>query len=443
MAGVPAASADLRRQLGLLDAAAIFVGIILGSGIFVAPAAVAGAAPRPAAGAALWIVGGLVAACGAFCYAECGARLPRTGGFYVFYREAFGAPVAFVGGWAAVLVTYPASIAAIALVLARYLGEVIPLGGMEVVAAAAALVAAGALNAVGVRVGAVAQRVLTGVKLVALALLCAAALLARPSAQPPPAAEGPAVSYAALLAALVVLLWTYDGWSDVTLVSGEIERPGRDLGRAVLLGTAVLVALYVLAQISVGALLGPARAAASDRVVAEAVQAGLGTRAGKLVALLVVVCTFGSVNGTVLTASRLGFAMARDGRLPSWFGGVHPRWGTPAHAITGLVAVALLYVAFAGFRNLLAFFSFSVWIFYGLTAVALVVLRRRGVGEPAAWRAPGGFVAPAVVLATAAGMTTSLMVQDPRRSLAGLVLLLLGFPAYALFKRLGIGRAPG
>ncbi|MBZ5637666.1 MAG: amino acid permease [Acidobacteriia bacterium] len=440
MIGPEAPSEDLRRQLGLVDAAAIYVGIVLGSGIFVAPAAIAGIAPGAAAAAAFWLVGGGIAACGAFCYAECGARLPRTGGFYVFYREAFGAPLAFVGGWAAVLVTYPASIAAIALVLARYFGEVIPLRGMEVPVAASALVAAGALNALGVRVGAGAQRALTGVKLAALALLCAAALLAGTPAPPSPSPIGLGVRPAALLAALVVMLWTYDGWSDVTLVSGELKRPGRDLGRAVLLGTAVLAVLYVLVQLSVGALLDPAHASSSERVVAEAVEAGIGARAGRLVAVLVVVCTFGSINGTVLTASRLGFAMARDGRFPSWFGRVHPRFNTPARSVAGLVVAALLYVVSAGFGNLLAFFSFSVWIFYGLTAAALVVLRRRGVGEPVSWRAPLGPLPPAVVLVTSLGMTASLMYDDPTRSLAGLGLLLLGFPAYALWKRYGTGR---
>jgi basic amino acid/polyamine antiporter, APA family len=433
-------SGDLKRQLHFLDAAAIYVGIVLGSGIFVAPAAVAGVAPGAAAGVGLWLLGGVVAACGAFCYAECGARIPRTGGFYVFYREAFGAPLAFVGGWAAVLVTYPASIAAIALVFARYLGEVIPLHGLEVPVAAAALLAAGALNTLGVRIGAGAQRALTGLKLAALALLCGAALLAKTPAVSHSSPGGVAVPPAALLAALVVLLWTYDGWSDVTLVSGELRRPGRDLGRAVMLGTAILVALYILVQLSVGALLEPGRASASERVVAEAVEAGLGARAGRLVSLLVVVCTFGSINGTVLTSSRLGFAMARDGRFPSWFGRVHPRWGTPARSITGLVAAALVYVVSAGFGNLLAFFSFSVWIFYGLTAVALVALRRRRVGEPVAWRAPLGPAAPAVVLATSVGMTASLMIEDPARSLVGLSLLLLGFPAYALWRRYEVRR---
>ncbi len=434
---------ELRRQLRSLDAAAIFVGIILGSGIFVAPAAVAGVAPGPLAGVALWLLGGLVAACGAFCYAECGARLPRTGGFYVFYREAFGAPTAFVGGFAAVLVTYPASIAAIALVFARYLGEVVPLRGMEVPVAGLALVAAGALNAAGVRIGVLAQRVLTGVKLAVLALLCVAALLAGKPVSTMSVMAMPEVPPAALLGALVVLLWTYDGWSDVTLVSGELEKPGRDLGRAVLAGTAILVALYVLVQLSVGALLDPATAASSERVVADAVQSGLGARAGRLVALLVVVCTFGSINGTVLTASRLGYAMARDRKFPAWFGAIHPRWGTPARSVVGLVAASLVYVASAGFLNLLAFFSFSVWIFYGLTAVALLVLRRRRVGEPVPWRAPGGILPPAVVLATAVAMTVSLMLQDPKRSLMGLGLLLLGFPAYALFRRYGGDRVLG
>ncbi len=430
-----AAAGELRRELGLLDVAAIFVGIVLGSGIFVAPSAVAAAAPSPLAGALLWIAGALVAASGALCYAECGARLPRTGGFYVFYREAFGPSVAFVGGWAAVLVTYPASIAAIALVLARYLGEVVPLGGAEVPAAAAALALAGLLNVAGVRVGAGTQKVLTALKVGALAALCVAAVASprAPAPAAPPAGAGTGV---ALLGALVVLLWTYDGWSDITLAAGEVRDPVRNLGRAVLLGSVTLAALYVLVQVSVATVLSPAAAAGSERVVADAVEAGLGPAAGRLVAVVVVACTFGSIHGAILTASRLGFAMARDGRFPAWFGRVHGAWGTPARATAGLVAAALVYVFAAGFRNLLAFFSFSVWIFYGMTAVALLVLRRRRVGEPLAWRAPGGPVAPAVVLVTAVGMTAGLLLQDPRRSAIGLALLLAGFPAHALWRRL-------
>lgn len=442
--------AELQRRLGLADAAALYVGNILGSGIFVAPAAVAAAAAGAAPGAALWALGGALAGCGALCYAECGARLPRPGGFYVFYREVYGLPVAFVGGWAALLVTYPASIAAIALVFARYVEEAIPgLRAPEAAIAASALLAVGALNAIGVRTAAWAQRLLTGVKAAALAAVCLAAVLASGAAPGPPAgappgpdpASAPAgggpfpAGLAGILAAMVVLLWTYDGWSDLALVAGEVRDPGRNLGRAVLLGTALLVALYAAVQAAVGALLPPDRAAASGRVVAEAVESGLGPGSARMTALLVTLTTFGSIHGIVLASSRLGYAMARDGVFFRWFGAVHPSFGTPARSVAAVAAASVVYVLAAGFRNLLAFFSFGVWIFYALTAAALLVLRRRGAGGPRAWRAPGGLVPPLVVIATGACMSAGLMVENPARSLAGLGLLLAGFPAYVLWRR--------
>ncbi len=432
---------DLPRRLGLIDAASIFVGIILGSGIFVAPAAVAGATTSPGTAVGLWLVGGLITVCGAFCYAECGARLPRTGGFYVFYREVYGDAVAFVGGWVALFVTYPASIAAIALIFAQYLGKAFPAleGTTSGVTAPAVILVAGLLNVVGVRTGAMAQRTFTGVKAAALGALCVAALLAPGASRP--AAEGAggpglAAGWVGLLSALVALLWTYDGWSDVTLVSGEIRDPARNLGRAVLLGTGILVLLYTTVQLAVSVLLAPERAASSAHVLADAAQAGLGPGAGRIVALLVVVSTFGSINGIVLAVSRLGFAMARDGAFVRWFGGIHPRWETPARATAALVMASVFYVFAGTFRNLLEYFSFAVWIFYALTAVALLRLRRWRVGEDAPWKAPGGAIVPAVMLATAVGMTSGLMVQNTRGSLYGLAMLLSGFGVYALWRRL-------
>jgi len=435
-ASVP--SGQLKRQLGLWDAIAIFVGIILGSGIFWTPAQVAGAAPGVLAAAGLWLVGGLVAACGAFCYAECGARLPRTGGFYVFYREVHGELVAFIGGWAALLITYPASIAVIALIFSEYLSEALPFLPEEPkVSAAGAILIAGFLNTVGVRRGAMAQRILTGVKVSAIVMLCVAAL-ATSGGSAGMEKSGSLLTVVGdpkiMLAALVGLLWTYDGWSDVTLVAGEIRRPGRNIGRAVILGTSILVIVYVMVQVSVQTLLPPDEAAASSRVFADAVQSGLGDGAGRAVAILIVVSTLGSINGIVLTASRLGYAMARDGTFLPWFGQVHPRWGTPARSLSVLVAASLFYVFSSDFRKLLFVFSFSVWIFYGLTAVALVVLRKRGVGEPVEWRAPGGWIAPIVVLVTATAMTSGLAYQDPGTAAKSIALLAIGLPVYGAWR---------
>ncbi|HUD72784.1 MAG TPA: amino acid permease, partial [Dongiaceae bacterium] len=445
------------RSLGFLDAAALHVGTIVGSGIFVAPAMVAGAVTTPAAGALFWILGGLIAACGAACYAECGSRLPHAGGFYVTYRTVYGPALAFVGGWVAVVVTYPASTAAIALVFGSYLAEVVPVvQGHETLAAAAAVVASAGLNIAGVPLAAGVQRVLSGTKLLALAAICLAAVIAAgaigggpatgaaaPAAVATASSEGEGGLFgAAIIVALMVMLFTYDGWSDISLIAGEVRDAGRVLGPAVLAASAAIVLVYAAVQWSVMVLLPGGKAASAQRVVADAVMAGLGTGAGRIVALLVAVSAFGSVHSIVLGSSRIGYAMARDGNFFSWLGAVSPRRHTPARSIACLAGVTLIYVFAAGFRNLLALFTFSVWIFYSLTAVALLLLRRRGVGGPGAWRAPGGMTAPLVVIGTGIFMTTGLVRHDPRQSGIGMALLLAGFAVFAVWRRTRGGAAP-
>jgi amino acid transporter len=280
---------------------------------------------------------------------------------------------------------------------------------------------------------------LTAAKVGALGALCLAALCAPRAAvwaREPLEPSALLAGGGALVAALVALLWTYDGWSDVTLVAGEIRDPGRNLGRAVLYGTAILVVLYATVQVAVGTLLPNELAARSERVVAEAVAVGLGAGTGRIVSILVLVCTFGSIGGIVLAASRLGFAMARDGAFLRWFGAVHPRFATPARASWALCGASVFYVFAAEFRNLLNYFSFTVWIFYGLTAIALVLLRRRKVGEGTAYRAPGGLLAPGIVLLTAGAMTSGLAAEDPRGALYGLAMLGAGFAVYLAWRRL-------
>lgn len=424
------------RHLGVADSVALLVGTVVGSGIFVAPAEVARIAPGFAPAAALWLAAGIVAACGALVYAECSTRVPRTGGFFAFQRVAMGEEVAFVGGWSALLVTYPASIAAISLVFASYLGQLVPAAGGKRGAAVAALVGCGLLNVVGLRTGPWTQRILTAVKLAALAVLCAAAVLSAGARPATVSAPGPgAAGFGAILGAFLWLLWAYEGWSNVSLVAGEIRDPGRNMGRTVVLGFAILLALYGGVQMAVLRLLPPDRAAASGRVLAEAVEAGLGPGAGRWVAALVVVSTVGAAHGVILTVSRLAYAMARDGAFFRGFGRWNPHLGAPARAVVAVTALAVAYVFLGGVGDLLAYFSFSVWIFYALSAFSLLILRRRGVGDPGGWRAPGGAVAPVVVLAAAVAMTASVAARDPVRSAVGAVLILAGFPAFLVWKR--------
>lgn len=434
--------ATLERQFGTLDLTALYVGVILGSGIFVAPSAVAKAVPSAWGGAALWLGAGVVSVCGALVYAECGARVPATGGFYVFYRDALGKPVAFLGGWAAFLITYPASIAAIAIIFARYFKELVGVGGPEWLWASGGILIAGTLNVVGMRTGPWTQRILTTFKVGALAFVCAAAIFV-PGAESSPAdtmtiaitrSEG--LSIATVVGAATLLLWTYDGWSNVALVAGETHTPSVTLIRSVLIGTAILVGLYAATQIAVGAVLTPEQVIASKRVVGDAVAAAFGARAGRLVSALVVVSTFGSMAASLLSGSRIGFAMAGDRLLPRVFETVHPRWRTPAVAVIVLTVATVLYALTGTFGQLLNVFSFTVWTFYALTGVCLVIFRHRGTGGVAYGHGVIGWLVVIVLWLTAAGMTLGVVLDDLVSALIGVALLAAGFPLYWVVRRL-------
>lgn len=407
----------LRRQLALWDGIAIYLGIILGSGVFFAPAGVAGAVPSLGGSLLLWLLGGLIAGCGALVYAECGARLPRDGGFFVFYRETLGEGVAFVGGWVALAITYPASVAVIAIILGEYWGQLTGLWvGSPAIPAAMAVALGTLLNLWGVKLSAWSQRVLTSTKVVAVVGLCIAAWVAGAPAAPAsiPTAEQP-LSFAGVLGALVAILWTYSGWSDITMVSGELKQPAKNLGRTVFIGTGSMVVVYALVQAAVESLLPRSVAAGSSHVVAQAVGVAFGTDASRLIALLVVISTFGSLHGTLLVTSRLAYAMALEGVVPKPLGRLSARLGTPAVAAVAVGVAATAYVLISDFRAVLFMFTFAVWLFYGLTTVALLRLRARGVGEPLPWRAPGGWFPPAVMLLTAAAMTAGLLWEPAQR----------------------------
>jgi basic amino acid/polyamine antiporter, APA family len=285
-----------------------------------------------------------------------------------------------------------------------------------------------------VRLSASVQRVLTGGKVLAIVAVILAAVAAAPSATAPVTTVAPTGTFAPLsLAALVAVLWAYDGWSDVTLVAGEVKEPGRNIGRTVLLGSAILVALYGGVQLAVSHVLGGATGS-SENAFTATVERGLGPAAGSAVAWIVLVSTLGALHGVTFAASRIGYAMARDGAFFRAFYRVHPRFKTPARSVIALSAAAIVYVLATGFRELVFHFSFNVWLFYAATAVCLLRLRRWGTGEPLAWRAPGGPLAPAVVLLTAAGISGSLFLQSPTRAAVGLALLLSGFPIWLLWR---------
>lgn len=418
----------LVRSLGLVDAVSMVVGIILGTGIFVAPASVARIAPSPLAAAGLWGVGAAVAACGALCYAECGIRLPHDGGFFVFFRYAFGWRWAFVAGWAALLISYPTSLAGVAVLGARYLGAFSPtLGAHPAAGALAAITVAAGLNAFGLDLGRWAQRLLTCAKLLAIVSVLLAAgwaawTLPAPTVLAAADAAPTSGNAGALLQALAILMWTYDGWTDITMVAGEVREPGKNLVRAVLLSLLVLFGVYAAVQVAVMLILGPA-AAHSEQVLAAALAHAFGDTGGRALAVLVMLTALGSVHGVLFATSRLAWAMAAQGAVARRLARLSPRTGVPTRAVWGVWALSCLYVCGGDFTELLEVFALVIWLFYGATGVALLRLRARGVGGEVHGMGLNTRVAPAVLLCAAAAMTGLQVADSPLRALGVLASL--------------------
>ena len=429
--------AELARTLGLRDLTLLIIGAVVGSGIFTVP----GAVFRQVGGSVtlallVWLVGGLLSLLGALTYAELSATRPATGGLYVYVRDSFGRLPAFLYGWTLLLAVSSGANAALAVAFSSYLGELVPLSPAAATAVSVGMIAVvAAVNVRGTRQSADLQNWTTAAKVGVLVLMSAALLAlgrapAEPNPAPPP--EGSLVTGFGL--AMVGVLWAYEGWQFCTYSAGEVTDPRRNFPRAFLIGTTALVALYLLANLAYLAALGPAQAAATDRIAATAAGAAAGPAAAKLVALGIMVSVFSAANSTNLTAPRVYYAMAADGLFFRRLAGVHPRFGTPALAIVVGAGWSAVLVLTGTFEQLLAYVVFTGWIFYALAAAAVFVYRRR---QPAAGRAfsvPGYPVTPALFILAAAALVLNTVVATPRDAAFGAGIVLLGVPVYFIWR---------
>jgi APA family basic amino acid/polyamine antiporter len=413
------------------------IGGIVGGGIFRTPAAVAERVGSPGLILAVWVVGGIVALIGALCFGELGQRSPRAGGGYVYLREVWGALPAFLYGWALLLVIASGAIAAIAVTFADY---TLALTGLPprftLPLAIAAIFFVSGVNYLGVRPGAMVQNVFTLLKLLALAALITVGLAAGPL---PPSSE-PTGSPGAFGAALVPVLFTYGGWQQTNFIAEEMVNPERDLPRALLLGVALVVAVYLLANVAYLRVLGASGLAASTAPAADAAAAVLGPEGGTLIAAGIAVSTFGFLNLVILVTPRVFQAMAADGVFFPQLARLHPVHRTPAAAI-GLQAVWASALALSGsFSQLVDYVAFADWVFFGLTVAGLFVYRHRDrqdgrPAEPGAFRTPGYPWTPALFVAAAGFVVASSVAANPRNALMGSGLLLLGVPVYWYWSR--------
>jgi basic amino acid/polyamine antiporter, APA family len=431
--------AGLRRTLGFTDLLLLTLGTVIGSGIFIVPGVVLKQTDGHLGVALLvWVVGGIVSFLGALTYAELGAMTPEAGGLYAYIRDAFGPLPAFLYGWSSFLVIASGSVATLAVAFSAYLGQLVPLSSVEAKVASTLMIAVITIvNVRGTRQSATVENSATSIKvgaLLVIGLALAVAGHAWPAASSlwPPALTSSVMS--GFGAAMIGVLWAYEGWQYVTFSAGETRDPQRVFPRSIALATFALIVLYLLANVGYVAAIGPAAASESSHVAADATSAVFGPLSGKLLSVLALVSIFSATNGLVLTAPRLYFAMARDRLFFARLAKVSERFGTPASAIVLLSCWSVLLALTGTFQQLLTYVVFAGWIFYGLGALAVFASRRRRPNAVRPFRTPGYPVTP-VLFALAAGLlVANTLYAQTRQAAIGLAVVLLGTPVYYLWR---------
>jgi amino acid transporter len=428
------AKARLARKLGVWSAAAVVVGGMIGSGIFRVPQTVAAETGSPGLIMLVWVAGGAIALAGALSLAEAAALFPRAGGLYAILFEAYGPLVAFLYGWLTLIIS-PASTGAVALVFAEYLGRLIPLTPLQVRAVAiGAIILVAAANYRSVRLGAAIQNVFTSAKLLALVGLIAAAFLLTPRAVHAAAAMPAGVplspTWSGFGLALVAALWAYNGWQDGTLVAGEVRNPGRSLPVALIGGALVVTVLYLGANLAYLHVLPVGAIAASPLVASDVAVRLVGSASAALIAALVAVSTFGTVNENTMVFPRVFFAMAGDGLFFRTIAAVHPRYGTPHTAIVLSAGLSVLYVALRSFEELVESVILGYIPFWALAVAAVIVFRRTQPALQRPYRAVGYPVLPLLFVLAMLALALNSLRLHPATAGPTLGALLAGVPVY-------------
>ena len=446
----------LQRDLGLWAAVAIVVGTTIGSGIFLVPATMVQKVGSPSVVFAVWIFGGILSLFGALTYAEMAAALPEAGGEYVYLSAAYGPFWGFVYGWTQLWVAKSASIATLATgffyylanfwpdlnhVIATLPGHLGPDGGpLEIrygqLLGMALILSLAWLNFYGVKIGGGVQIAVTVVKVVLILGIVVVGLSSTRGATSNYHLSIPAPGgFLGFFGALVAALWAYDGWNNVSMAASEIRRPSRNLPLSLIGGMLVIIVIYLLANAAYFFVLSPAEVAGSQRVAAEMMRRILGGAGAGAVSAAAMISIFAALNGSILTGSRVPYAMARDGLFFRPVATVHPRYHTPGVSIIALSLWAALILLSGRYEQLFTLVIFSSWILYGMTAAAVFVLRKKYPELPRPYKVLGYPLVPILFVLVAALLLGSTFIQSPRESIIGLVLIIAGIPFYFYWKR--------
>ena len=446
---------SLRRALTIWGATSIVIGTVIGGGVFLVPSSMirnAGSVPRVFA---VWIVGGLLSLFGALTYSELAAAMPEAGGEYVYLSAAYGPFWGFLYGWTQFWVAKSGSIATLAASFYIYLTVFLPSletpfihtdwrigphgAPFEIrygqLVGIGLIVMLAAVNYLGVKVGGGVQVFVTCLKMVLIGgIICIGLFSGRGDFSHLGGHVASTMGVAGLFAALVSALWAYDGWNNVSMVSSEVINPQRNLPRALILGTGAVIITYLAINLSYFYVLNPAQVAGSKRVASDMMSVLYGSWAAKGIALAVLISVFAALNGSILSGSRVPYAMARDGLFFPAMARVHPLFRTPGISIIGLALWSCVVLLSGWFDDLYNFVIFGSWILYLLTAASVFVLRWRRPEMVRPYQVTGYPIVPVLFVCVALALLGQTLLSRPRESLMGLALMAAGIPFYFYWK---------
>ncbi len=437
----PSSQPELARKLGLFDATMLVIGGIVGAGIFMNPYVVAREVHSAALILGAWVFGGLVALSGGFVYAELSARRPSVGGQYAYFREAFHPAIAFLYGWALLLVIQTGGMAAVAMTFAHYFVSLTHVGLSEGAVALIALFLLTTLNCLGVRAGSNFQSAMTVLKMAAICLLVFAGFvwIDRPSIVWTPLLDRPFSGglLGAFGASLVPVLFAYGGWQTACFIAGEVREPEKNLPRGLILGVLGVVALYLSVNLVCLYALGPEKLAQTKTPASEVMRLALGEKGASLIALGITISTLGFLSQGMLTAPRVYFSMAQHGLFFKSVARIDPRTQVPTMAVV-LQGLCASVIAMSGSYATILNYVVSVdFIFYGLAAACVFIFRKRDAssGRPSSFPVPGHPFTTLFFMVSCWIVVATTVAKYPRDSLIGLGILAAGLPVYVFWSR--------
>jgi APA family basic amino acid/polyamine antiporter len=432
----------LKRVLSLLDATMINAGGIIGSGIFMVPATVAMFTGSASLFFMVWIAGGIVSLFGALSVAELGAAMPRAGGQYVYLSEAYGPVWGYLYGWSAVAVINTASIAAVGVAFSEYLRFFFPITDVSIKGiAVATIVLLTIINILDVKSGARFQNVFTISKLGAIFGIIILGLVMEGGSNQNLSPFFSDQSFTELVGplglAMVSVLWTFDGWIFITYVAGEVKNPGRNIPLSLIFCMLIVVTIYLLLNYVLIYTLGFTGMNGSDLVVSDAASVFLGNKGAAIVTLIILISLIGANNGFVLTSARINYAMAKDKLFFYQASQIHPRFKSPANALIIQCVWASLLTFTGTFNQLITYIIFASWIFYGMSAGAVIILRNKKPDMERPYKTPVYPWIPIIFILFAIFLTINTIIEAPRDAAIGAGIILAGLPMYYYWKNNG------